>query len=275
MTDETTTETNGKKAPPMKSLEIFLQLKKILPDVKEDDYKKNGVWQDDVMRLDAELIRRHCRDAGAEPIEAKLPKYVPPPKETWSTLGKNLPLFVVKNAPSLVNNPNAQANASVAGQTPKDADPPGSESEGSPSKLAPPASKGVPQPILVRGIKRAADASPAANGSVKRPNLGIINPSVTRPPTVTRPGRPILVVGARSPSAGTVNPNVVRVQGSVARPPGGMIRPTGGMIRPTGGMTRPIVATPRGPLVRPMVNGVRPMGMVRPRGPVPLVQRPR
>jgi len=68
--------------------QIFAELKKIIPTVDEDDYKKHGVWQDEIMKLDAELLQRHLEEAGTERKETSLPKYQAPSKDVWEALSK-------------------------------------------------------------------------------------------------------------------------------------------------------------------------------------------
>jgi len=76
---------NGEK---LTGAAIFKELKKVIPTIDEEDYKKNGVWQDEVMKLDAELLQRHLEEAGAPRVETNLPLYKAPPQEVWDNLSK-------------------------------------------------------------------------------------------------------------------------------------------------------------------------------------------
>lgn len=62
---------------------IFAELKKLIPTVQADDYKKNGVWQEEIMKLDAELVRRHREEAGAPEVQTTLEEYVAPAPDVW------------------------------------------------------------------------------------------------------------------------------------------------------------------------------------------------
>eukprot|EP00434_Breviolum_minutum_P011821 symbB.v1.2.010430.t1/scaffold655.1/size176010/17 len=45
--------------------ELFKELYRLLPSLSFEDYFKNGIWQNDLMRLDIEVIDAHRREAGA------------------------------------------------------------------------------------------------------------------------------------------------------------------------------------------------------------------
>ncbi|CAJ1359705.1 unnamed protein product [Effrenium voratum] len=45
--------------------ELFKEMYRLLPTLSFEDYFKNGVWQNDMMRLDIEVIDAHRREAGA------------------------------------------------------------------------------------------------------------------------------------------------------------------------------------------------------------------
>lgn len=64
--------------------ELFAELKKLIPSCIEEDYRVGLDWKNEIMRLDAELVRRHREEAQAPDVETKLPLYIPPPKEVWS-----------------------------------------------------------------------------------------------------------------------------------------------------------------------------------------------
>jgi hypothetical protein len=57
--------------------ELFRELLRLLPLVVLEDYYKNGVWQNDLMKMDIEIIDAHRKEAGApDPIpidEVKMP----------------------------------------------------------------------------------------------------------------------------------------------------------------------------------------------------------
>lgn len=72
----------------LRGAQIFKELKKIIPTVDEADYKTNGVWQDEIMKLDAELLQRHLEEAGTARVETDLPPYKAPPAEVWNQLSK-------------------------------------------------------------------------------------------------------------------------------------------------------------------------------------------
>mmetsp|Transcript_51902 Transcript_51902/g.116375 ORF Transcript_51902/g.116375 Transcript_51902/m.116375 type:complete len:269 (-) Transcript_51902:60-866(-) len=52
--------------------ELFKELYRLLPSLSFEDYFKNGIWQNDMMRLDIEVIDAHRKEAGAP---------APPPME--------------------------------------------------------------------------------------------------------------------------------------------------------------------------------------------------
>jgi len=273
--DEAETKQKSPAPAPMNGAALFAELKKILPDVKEEDYKKMGVWQEDIIRLDAELLRRHIRNVGGEDIETNLPKYVPPPREKWSTLGKapavRPPVFVGSLPGS---NGAALQAAKAAGFQPKQ-DASAQDADGADGAE----SRGVKRPL---GDANEPDA--------KRPQLGV-NP-------VARPQAPIVVgaanlnvVRAADRVAPGVRPGTPRPQAFLARPivVGGAsglnvlgVRPQAPIVVGAGGKNvlagpRPLVARPS-PGPRPIVvgsanlgaahrvaqSGVRPMGLVRP-----------
>lgn len=45
--------------------ELFRELYRLLPSLSFEDYFKNGIWQNDLMRLDIEVIDAHRKEAGA------------------------------------------------------------------------------------------------------------------------------------------------------------------------------------------------------------------
>lgn len=83
--------------------ELFKELFRLLPSLSFEDYFKNGIWQNDLMRLDIEVIDAHRREAGAPD---------PPPMEEvkFPPLSGN---FQAK-APSV----KAQAPAPILAETP-------------------------------------------------------------------------------------------------------------------------------------------------------------
>lgn len=62
-------------------LELFRELKRIYAVAQVEDYFKNGVWRDDLMRTDLQLIAVHRREAGApqppELSEVEMPPLPP------------------------------------------------------------------------------------------------------------------------------------------------------------------------------------------------------
>eukprot|EP00435_Cladocopium_sp_Y103_P044311 s467_g12.t1 len=60
--------------------ELFKELFRLLPSLSFEDYFKNGVWQNDLMRLDIEVIDAHRREAGApDPPPMEEVKFPPLP----------------------------------------------------------------------------------------------------------------------------------------------------------------------------------------------------
>eukprot|EP00746_Dinoflagellata_sp_MGD_P168485 gnl/MRDRNA2_/MRDRNA2_99982_c0_seq1.p1 gnl/MRDRNA2_/MRDRNA2_99982_c0~~gnl/MRDRNA2_/MRDRNA2_99982_c0_seq1.p1 ORF type:complete len:271 (-),score=30.70 gnl/MRDRNA2_/MRDRNA2_99982_c0_seq1:70-882(-) len=252
-------EANGNHAP-LTSAEIFAELKSILPDVKEEDYKKGSIWQNDVMKLDAELIRRHQRDAGVLPVETKLPRYEPPPRETWTNLGKPV-------VPGVAIARNLAKVASVATPAPGNVPP----AVRVPTPRPPVILKGFDKPkasatdVPTRGVKRPVAVVSLPQGPsqpVKRPNLGV---------GVARPQSPI-VVGAGTPRVAMRPPTPIRPVSSIGsrlpvhtRPP--MATRPLVITRQPKAVARPTVVA----RVAPAVNATA----WRPATPRPLAARPR
>jgi len=74
--------------------ELFKELYRVYPVADFEDYFKNGVWKDDVMRTDLVLIYAHAREAGAP--------YPPPLSEIKLP---NLPKGVPAARPALAGGP--------------------------------------------------------------------------------------------------------------------------------------------------------------------------
>eukprot|EP00747_Dinoflagellata_sp_TGD_P166047 gnl/TRDRNA2_/TRDRNA2_188254_c0_seq1.p1 gnl/TRDRNA2_/TRDRNA2_188254_c0~~gnl/TRDRNA2_/TRDRNA2_188254_c0_seq1.p1 ORF type:complete len:299 (+),score=61.65 gnl/TRDRNA2_/TRDRNA2_188254_c0_seq1:63-899(+) len=64
-------------------LDLFKELMRLMPTNHPEDYYKNGVWNDEMMRLDCELISAHRGEAGApEPIPLEDVPHVTLPAHT-------------------------------------------------------------------------------------------------------------------------------------------------------------------------------------------------
>mmetsp|Transcript_58246 Transcript_58246/g.123641 ORF Transcript_58246/g.123641 Transcript_58246/m.123641 type:complete len:306 (-) Transcript_58246:350-1267(-) len=78
--------------------ELFKEIYRVYPVAEVDDYHKGGLWRDDVMRLDLQLLLSHTREAGAaypEPLdESKLPKL--PPANSAAGMGGLAPMGGVR-----------------------------------------------------------------------------------------------------------------------------------------------------------------------------------
>jgi len=63
--------------------ELFRELLRLLPTLEPDDYCKHGMWQNELMRLDVQILAAHRTEAGAPdppPLESvKLPETPAPP----------------------------------------------------------------------------------------------------------------------------------------------------------------------------------------------------
>lgn len=75
-------------------VELFRELLRHLPTIIVEDYYKNGVWQNELMKLDLEIVVCHRVGAGAsDPIpleEVPMPKVPDPPKALLSGLVRPL-----------------------------------------------------------------------------------------------------------------------------------------------------------------------------------------
>jgi len=75
-------------------VELFRELLRHLPTIVVEDYYKNGVWQNELMRLDIEIVACHRIGAGAsdpKPLEeVPMPKVPNPPKALLSGLVRPL-----------------------------------------------------------------------------------------------------------------------------------------------------------------------------------------
>eukprot|EP00449_Zooxanthella_nutricula_P031629 CAMPEP_0198491076 /NCGR_PEP_ID=MMETSP1462-20131121/2554_1 /TAXON_ID=1333877 /ORGANISM="Brandtodinium nutriculum, Strain RCC3387" /LENGTH=75 /DNA_ID=CAMNT_0044219663 /DNA_START=120 /DNA_END=343 /DNA_ORIENTATION=+ len=60
MEDNIAEEIKGKTGP-----ELFRELLRQLPLVNAEDYCKNGVWQNELMKLDIQILAAHRLEAGA------------------------------------------------------------------------------------------------------------------------------------------------------------------------------------------------------------------
>lgn len=71
-------------------VELFRELLRYLPTITVEDYYKNGVWHNELMKLDVEIVACHRMGAGAsDPIpleEVPMPKVPDPPKALLSGL---------------------------------------------------------------------------------------------------------------------------------------------------------------------------------------------
>lgn len=77
----TTEEALAKSGP-----ELFKELLRIYPVAEVEDYWKNGVWKDELMRADLQLIEAHRKEAGAPEPPALEDVVMPPmPKATAAT----------------------------------------------------------------------------------------------------------------------------------------------------------------------------------------------
>mmetsp|Transcript_16937 Transcript_16937/g.43185 ORF Transcript_16937/g.43185 Transcript_16937/m.43185 type:complete len:329 (+) Transcript_16937:109-1095(+) len=79
----------GKTGP-----ELFRELMRQLPLVVLDDYYKHGIWQNDLMRLDIQILNAHRLEAGAPDVpplsEIKIPEIPDPPKPLTSVTAPQL-----------------------------------------------------------------------------------------------------------------------------------------------------------------------------------------
>lgn len=74
--------------------ELFREIIRQYPLVNLDDYYKHGIWQNDLMRLDVQILNAHRLEAGAPDLpplaEIKLPEIPDPPKPLTSVLAPQL-----------------------------------------------------------------------------------------------------------------------------------------------------------------------------------------
>mmetsp|Transcript_88843 Transcript_88843/g.141469 ORF Transcript_88843/g.141469 Transcript_88843/m.141469 type:complete len:161 (+) Transcript_88843:32-514(+) len=95
--------------------ELFKELFRLLPSLSFEDYFKNGVWQNDLMRLDIEVIDAHRREAGApDPPPMEEVKF-PPLPGNFQAKAPSIPS--VPSVPSLAV-PSVKAAPALPPETP-------------------------------------------------------------------------------------------------------------------------------------------------------------
>eukprot|EP00747_Dinoflagellata_sp_TGD_P213054 gnl/TRDRNA2_/TRDRNA2_86070_c0_seq1.p1 gnl/TRDRNA2_/TRDRNA2_86070_c0~~gnl/TRDRNA2_/TRDRNA2_86070_c0_seq1.p1 ORF type:complete len:405 (-),score=40.67 gnl/TRDRNA2_/TRDRNA2_86070_c0_seq1:65-1279(-) len=82
------------QAPDAKGVELFRELKRVFPTAYAEDYFQHGVWLDELMDMDLELITRHREEIGAPeppPLEdipyPELPKFAATPRPAMALSG--------------------------------------------------------------------------------------------------------------------------------------------------------------------------------------------
>lgn len=90
MEDDEIKETLKGKAGP----ELFRELLRQYPPAFVEDYYKHGVWQNDLLRLDIQILNAHRLEAGAPDLppasEVKMPEIPEPPKILQSVMAPQL-----------------------------------------------------------------------------------------------------------------------------------------------------------------------------------------
>ncbi|CAK9074638.1 unnamed protein product [Durusdinium trenchii] len=96
--------------------ELFKELYRLLPSLSFEDYFKNGVWQNDLMRLDIEVIDAHRREAGApDPPAMEDVEFPPLPGNSQATsLGGLIRALVPGTTSGIVVPPGGSPVAAMA-----------------------------------------------------------------------------------------------------------------------------------------------------------------
>ncbi|CAE7515072.1 unnamed protein product [Symbiodinium natans] len=81
--------------------ELFRELKRLYAVAEVPDYFKNGVWRDDLMKIDLQLIEVHRREAGA-PDPPPLSEVKLPPDLPRGVVRPHIPTPIVGSAATVV-----------------------------------------------------------------------------------------------------------------------------------------------------------------------------
>eukprot|EP00931_Biecheleriopsis_adriatica_P091738 TRINITY_DN6561_c0_g1_i1.p1 TRINITY_DN6561_c0_g1~~TRINITY_DN6561_c0_g1_i1.p1 ORF type:complete len:295 (+),score=37.31 TRINITY_DN6561_c0_g1_i1:59-943(+) len=254
--------------------ELFKELFRIYEVAEVDDYYKNGVWKDDLMKTDIQLIDRHRREAGA-PEPPELSEVVLPPMPGQSSVAVGGGVGSVGGAVAEL-----RLIALFVAKWKLDA----ARTKTALSKLLPArrryvianfkstADDGTSTDELEEYIKTcestnawaAATAAPTITPvtpvtvGVKRP-LGAS--TVVQPPTkLLRPATPTPIRPVQSPTAAALAARLAAAK--AAARPATAIRPVS-VIRPAA-VIRPVTAPVRAPMVRPAWGGPTIRPQVRP-----------
>eukprot|EP00930_Biecheleria_cincta_P054023 TRINITY_DN3989_c0_g2_i1.p1 TRINITY_DN3989_c0_g2~~TRINITY_DN3989_c0_g2_i1.p1 ORF type:complete len:329 (+),score=95.19 TRINITY_DN3989_c0_g2_i1:110-1096(+) len=182
--------------------ELFKELYRQLPLVEYQDYYKNGVWQNDLMRLDIEVIDAHRKEAGAPDVapleELEFPE-LPPPVQVPSVQPLVRPGMPLAGTPAAAA---AEALARLSAQQ---------QAVGGVAPIA---------GTLPAGAAAATSPIAAAGAVVVPPVAGVL-PVTVPPVTVALPGQvpaPKAAVVVPVPAAGVVVPPLVTPVAPVVPP---------------------------------------------------------